>query len=187
MIRSTIAVFFMAAVGIANAQAAQPAKSAQPPIPPAKQQLVQKIVELLHVDGLGVTMLQDPVGKAIGQARVTLQARAPADRHEAAMRDIAMEAKKFMDEATPIVMGSAQKHIPSTVMPLLAERFTEDELRQIITMLESPVKHKFEALVPEMKKALGEKLAADTKPVIDPKMEELTQRIGMRLRTAVTP
>lgn len=187
MIRSAIAVFFMAAVGIANAQAAQPAKSAQSPIPPAKLQLMQKIVELLHVDGLGVTMLQDPVSKAIGQARVTLVARAPADRHEAAMRDITSEAKKFMDEATPIVRTSAQKHIPSTVYPLLAEKFTEDELRQIIAILESPVKQKFEAIVPEMQKTLGEKLAAETRPVIDPKMENLTQRIGLRLRTAVTP
>ena len=187
MIRSAIAVFFVATVGIANAQAAQPAKSAQAAIPPAKQQLIQKIVELLHFDSLGVAMLQDPVGKTIGQARVTLQARAPADRHEAAMKDIATEAKKFMDEATPIVKGAAQKHIPSTVVPLLAEKFTEDELRQLVAILESPVKNKFEELVPEMKKALGEKLAADTGAVINPKMEDLTQRVGLRLRTAVAP
>lgn len=181
MIKSSIAVFVIAAASVATAQAAQPAVS------PVKQELVQKIVQLMHVDNLGVTMLQEPVAKAMGQARVTLQARAPADRHEAAMRDIAADAKKFMDEATPIVKGSAQKHIPATVVPLLAERFTEDELRQIIAMLESPVKRKFEAVVPDIQKALGEKIAGETRAVIDPKMEDLTQRIGMRLRTAVTP
>lgn len=181
MIKSSIAVFVIAAASVATAQAAQPAVS------PAKQELVQKIVQLMHVDNLGVTMLQEPVAKAMGQARVTLQARAPADRHEAAMRDIATDAKKFMDEVTPIVKGSAQKHIPATVVPLLAERFTEDELRQIIAMLESPVKRKFEAVVPDIQKALGEKIAGETRAVIDPKMEDLTQRIGMRLRTAVTP
>ena len=42
-----------------------------------------------------------------------------------------------------------------TVAPLLAERFSEDELRQIIAILESPVKRKFEDMIPEMQKTLG--------------------------------
>jgi uncharacterized protein len=186
MIKSSIAGFMIAAATLANAHAAPPSQSAQV-ASPAKQELAKKIVQLMHIENLGVTMLQEPVVKAMGQARVTLQARAPAERHEAALRDIAEDAKKFMDEATPLVTNSAQKHIPSTVIPLLTERFTEDELRQIVAMLESPVKKKFEALVPDIQKTLGEKIATDTRAVIDPKMDNLTQRIGMRLRTAVTP
>jgi hypothetical protein len=42
-------------------------------------------------------------------------------------------------------------------------------------------------MMPEMQKALGEKLAAETGPVIDPRLQDLKQRIGLRLRTAVTP
>ncbi|GAB3549506.1 hypothetical protein GCM10027343_31390 [Noviherbaspirillum agri] len=187
MIKSSIAGFLLAAVTVANAHAAPPAQSGQAAASPAKKELANKIVELMHIENLGVSMLQEPVAKAMGQARVTLQARAPAERHEAALRDIAEDAKKFLDEAAPIVKGSAQKHIPATVIPLLAERFTEDELRQIIAMLESPVKKKFEAIVPDIQKSLGEKIASDTRATIDPKMEGLTQRIGMRLRTAVTP
>lgn len=187
MIKSSIAGLMLAAASVAGAHAAPPAQSPQQASTPAKQELAKKIVELMHIENLGVTMLQDPVAKAMGQARVTLQARAPADRHEAAMRDIAADAKKFMDEATPIVKGSAQKHIPATVLPLLVERFTEDELRQIVAMLESPVKKKFESVVPDIQKNLGEKIAGETRAVIDPKMENLTQSIGMRLRTAVNP
>lgn len=187
MIKSSIAGLMLVAASVTTAHAAPPAQSTQPAASPAKQELAKKIVQLMHIENLGVTMLQDPVVKAMGQARVTLQARAPAERHEAALRDIADDAKKFMDEATPIVKGSAQKHIPSTVIPLLVERFTEDELRQIISMLESPVKKKFETVVPDIQKSLGEKIAGDTRAVIDPKMENLTQRIGMRLRTAVNP
>lgn len=182
MIRSTVAIVILAAAVIAQA-----AQAAQPAISPAKQELIQNLVNLMSVDNMGITMLQDPVANALGQARVTLQSRVPAERHEAALRDIAADAKKFMDEAAPIVRTSAQKHIPSTVVPLLAEKFTEDELRQIIAMMESPVKRKFEAMIPDLKKALGEKIAADTGSTINPKLHDLTQRIGTRLRTEITP
>lgn len=177
MIRTTVAIVILAVAGVAQA--------AQATISPAKQALIQKLVQLMSVDNMGVTMLQEPVGNALGQARVTLQSRVPAERHEAAIRDIAADAKKFMDEATPVVRSSAQKLIPTTIVPMLAEKFTEDELRQIIAMMESPVKRKFDELIPDMKKNLGEKIAADTGPTINPKLQELTQRIGTRLRTEV--
>lgn len=79
------------------------------------------------------------------------------------MRDINANAKKFMEETTPVVKASTQKLIPLTLGPLLSERFTEGELRQLVVVLESPVKHKFETRIPEMKKVLGEKIASDTR------------------------
>lgn len=177
MIRSTVAIVILSLAGAVHA--------AQPTIAPAKKELIEKLVQIMSVDNMGVAMLQEPVASALGQARVTMQSRIPAERHEATMRDIAVETKKFMDEATPIVKNSAQKLIPTTIVPLLSEKFTEDELRQIIAMMESPVKQKFEALIPDMKKSLGEKIAADTGPAINPKIQELTQRIGTRLRTEI--
>ncbi|HZW23291.1 DUF2059 domain-containing protein, partial [Noviherbaspirillum sp.] len=129
----------------------------------------------------------DPVTDAVGQARAVIQGRVPTERRDAAMRDVAAEAKKFLDENSPVVRASAQKLVPTTVAPMLAEQFTEDELRQIIAILESPVKKKFEALVPDMQKALGEKVAADSRPTIDPKLNQFRERISARLRTAITP
>jgi hypothetical protein len=180
MFRSTIAIALIAAAGAASA-------AGTPSVPPAKQELVQRVLQLWQVDSIGQNMLSEPVTEAVGQARAMLQGRAPVDKRDAAMRDIAADAKKFIEDTTPVVRSSAQKLIPTTVAPLLAEKFTEEELRQIIAILESPVKKKFESLVPDMQKALGEKLAADTRPAIDPKLEDLRQRIGLRLRTAIMP
>ena len=101
------------------------------------------------------------------------------------MKEIAGDVKKFLDENSPVIRTNTQKLTSSTVAPILTEKFTEEELRQLITILESPVKKKFETLVPDMQKALGEKLAADTRSTIEPKLEELRQRIGSRLRTAM--
>lgn len=156
-------------------------------IPPAKQALVNRVLQLWQIDTIGQSMLQAPVSDAVQQARAMLQGRAVPDKRDAAMTDIVGEARKFMEETTPIARASADKLIPTTVAPLLAERFTEEELKQMVAILESPVKKKFEAMVPELQKKLGESVAADTRAVIDPKLKGLQERIGLRLRAAVTP
>jgi len=179
MIKSSLAIALIAVAGVASA-----ATSA---VPPAKQELVQRVLQLWQLDAIAQGMLQEPVTEAVGQARSMLQGRATVEKRDAAMKDIAADAKKFLDENAPLVRNNAQKLIPTTVAPMLAEKFSEEELRQIIAILESPVKKKFESLVPDMQKALGEKLAADTRPQIDPKLEDLRQRIGTRLRTAIMP
>ncbi|MGO4379803.1 DUF2059 domain-containing protein [Pseudoduganella sp. RAF19] len=169
-----------AALAVAGA-----AQAAGAPIPPAKQELVNKVLKLWHMESIGESMLQQPVGSAVQQARVVLQGRVAPEKRDAAMKDIVEDARKFMDENKAVTTASAQKLIPTTIAPLLAERFTEDELKQIIVILESPVKAKFEAMVPELQKKLGESIAADTRSVIDPKLQGLEQRIGTRLHTAV--
>ncbi|AVR95778.1 DUF2059 domain-containing protein [Pseudoduganella armeniaca] len=156
-------------------------------IPPAKQALVNRVLQLWQIDTIGQSMLQAPVSDAVQQARAMLQGRAAPEKRDAAMTDIVGEARKFMEETTPIARASADKLIPTTVAPLLAERFTEEELKQMVAILESPVKKKFEAMVPELQKKLGESVAADTRAVIDPKLKGLQERIGLRLRAAVTP
>ncbi|WP_019143241.1 hypothetical protein [Noviherbaspirillum massiliense] len=181
MFKSIFAVITLIAIGSTTAQAA-PAGA-----PATKQELAQRVVQLWHVEDIGQSMLQAPVAESVQQARVMLQGLASPERREPAMKDVTEEAKKFMDETSPLVRTTAQKLIPTTVLPILTERFTEEELRQIVAILESPVKRKFEEMVPEMQKALGEKLASDARPVIEPKLQDLKQRIGLRLRAAVTP
>lgn len=166
------------------ATAATPAAAS---IPPAKQALVERVLKLWNIDTIGQSMLQVPVADAVQQARAMLQGRAAPEKRDAAMADIVGEAKQFMADATPITRSSADKLIPATIAPLLAERYTEEELRQLIAILESPVKKKFEAMLPEMQKTLGEGVAADTRSVIDPKLQGLKEKIGLRLRAAVTP
>jgi len=161
--------------------------AAAAPVPPAKQALVDKVLALWNIDGIGESMLQQPVGNAVNQARAMLQGRAAPDKRDAAMADIVKEAKAFMADATPITRASADKLIKTSLAPMLAERFSEDELKQLIAILESPVKKKFEGMVPEMQKTLGEGVAADTRAVIDPKLQALQEKIGLRLRAAVTP
>lgn len=182
-LKTIVTIAIVALYGaVTAATAAAPAAAS-----PAKQELVQRVLQLWHMENIGQSMLQVPVSDAVQQARAVLQGRAAADKRDAAMSEIAGEAKKFMDDSSPVVRASAQKLIPTTIAPLLAERFSEDELRQMVAILESPVKRKFETMLPEMQKTLGEGVAADTRAVIDPQLQDLKQRIGLRLRSAITP
>lgn len=185
MFKSAIAITLIVVAGAAGAAGApQPASQ---PVPPAKQELVQRVLQLWQIDVLAQSMLQEPIADAVGQARAVIQGRVPTERRDATMRDVSEEAKKFLDENGPLVRSRAQKLVPVTVAPILAEKFTDDELREIIRILESPAKKKFEEMMPAMQKALGEKLATDTRATIDPKLDDFRQRISTRLRTAVTP
>ena len=63
-------------------------------------------------------------------------------------------------------------------------RDSETELKQIIAMLESPVNRKFQSMGGDMQRAIAEKLVAETKPQIEPKLRALEQVVSKRLNTA---
>lgn len=192
-----ITVFAAATVALTGTASGQTATAATAPaaasapvaatVSPEKQKLIDHVEQLMHVETVGYMMLQKPVEESLRQSRSLLQGRVSAETQDAAMKDINGYAKKFLLDTKPVIEASVKKLIPTTVTPMLAKNFTEDELRQIIAILESPVKAKFESLAPDMEKSLGEKIAADAGSTINPKMTELTQQIGLRMRTAVNP
>jgi len=156
-------------------------------VSPEKQKLINHILELWHVENVGLIMLQKPVEESLRQSRSLLQGRVSSELQEATMKEINQDTIAFVKETAPIVLDSAKKLIPSIVSPMLAEKFSEEELRQIIAILESPVKSKFEKVAPEIEAALGKKIATENGAKINPKMGELTEKIGMRMRNAITP
>lgn len=154
-------------------------------VPPEKEALVQHVLDKLALESVGVQMLQAPVADMLQQSRVLIQTRVPADKQEAAMKDVTAEAGKFMQEEVPILRTSTQTIVQADVAPMLAQKFSADELKQLAAILDSPVLAKFEALVPDLKKTVGENLAKANQAQIKPKMADLQNRVGMRLRTAV--
>jgi hypothetical protein len=67
---------------------------------------------------------------------------------------------------------------------VLDERFSEDELRQLIATLENPAWRKFQGAANDMQRAMVERLVADTKGQVDPKLQALQKAMGDRLRAA---
>ena len=149
----------------------------------AKNELVVKILQLQRpaIENIGTALAQQPAQTMMQGASVALQTRVAPDKREAVAKEIQADLKKYADEAVPLLREKAVKLAPTTIGPLLEEKFTEDELRQLIAIMESPVNKKFSQLNGDMQKALGEKLVAETRSVIEPKVKALDLTIGKRL------
>ncbi|MBL8330473.1 MAG: hypothetical protein JNJ71_16675 [Rubrivivax sp.] len=154
--------------------------------PGGKKELALKIVQLQQpaVEGLARQMVEAPAAQLLQQAGQAVQQRVAADRRESVWQDIQADARRYVDDALPTVRDRALKLAPTTLAPLLEERLSEDELRQVLQImqqLDSPVYRKYLALSPDLQKALGEKLVAETRAQVEPKMQTLQSNVAKRL------
>ena len=155
---------------------------------PAKLELINKVLQLQQpmVDATVRQLAQQPVLQLMQPVGSAIQFRVPAEKREALAKDIQVDLKKYMDEITPLLSDRTKKLAQVEVGGLLDSRFTEDELRQLIAALESPLIRKFSQLVPEMQKALVEKVVADTKSQVEPKLKALSQAIEKRVNAVAS-
>jgi hypothetical protein len=160
-----------------------PAFCAQAQSTPEKKALAARIVKTQQaaIEGAGRALAERPAMAMLDQAGAALQTRIAPDKREAVGKDIQADVKKYLDEAVPLVRDRAVKLAPQTVGALLEEKFTEDELKQLAGMLESPAYNKYLQLGGDMQKSLVEKLVADTRGAIEPKVKALELAVGKRL------
>jgi hypothetical protein len=174
---ATVAALFLSFA--AHAQSAAP-------IDPEKQKLIDHLLTLFHPENEVIIQAQRVGTNALEQANLGLQGRVSKDRQEKAMKDIGTDVQKYVDTTTPLVSTSAKKFANPAVAPMLAQNFSADELRQIIAMLENPVKGKFEKLVPDMERAVGEKVSAEVGPELNKQITTLKTNVGLKMRAAAS-
>ncbi|HOE42341.1 MAG TPA: DUF2059 domain-containing protein [Rhodoferax sp.] len=167
----------------AQAQSA-PAQSSQ-----AKKDLVARVLVLQQssIELTGQALVERPAQQMLQQAGLALQTRVPAEKREAVAKLVQDDVKKYLDETAPLVRQQAVKLAPTTIGPLLEEKFNEDELKQLIAFMESPVNRKYLQMGNELQKALGEKLVAQTQASVEPKVKALEQAIVKHLGLPPAP
>lgn len=190
MLRRFTAAVLLATVATVHAQAPSPAPGPGAPAPappsapasPAKKELVARVLQLLQpaIEGVAKQLAEQPAMQLQQGAAAALQ-RMPTERREALARDLEADLRKYVEEVVPMARERAVRLAPSTIGPLIEERFSEDELRQIVALLESPVNRKFQQTFPEMQRALAEKLVAETRSEIEPRVRALDQTMAKRL------
>ena len=163
--------------------AATCAVSAQAQSTPAKKEIVARILKVQQpgMEGLERNLVEQPAAEMLDRAGAALPQRVPADKREAVAKDIQNDVKKFVDESVPLVRDRVVKIAPTTIGVMLEEKFTEAELKEIAALMESPTFAKFQAMGGELQRTLIEKLVADTKPQIEPKLRGLEETIARRL------
>lgn len=175
---SALALAVVATLAVSSAVMAQSAAST-----PAKKELVAKVLLLQQpaIEGLATQLAQQPAAQLMQGAGLALQTKVAADKREAIAKEIQADLKKYAEEAVPLLRANAVKLAPSTIGVLLDEKFTEEELKQLIAIMESPVNRKFGQMNGELQKSLGEKLVAESRGVIEPKIKALEQTVSKRL------
>lgn len=167
--------------------AAAPApEAAAAPSSPAKKELVQRILKLQQpgIERLATAMTEDPAVVLGGRASEIIAAKVPKDKQEAVAKEIQGEMQKYLKDTVPQVRKSAQQLAPVTIGPMLESKFSEEELRQVVALLESPAYAKYQQLSGEMQQALQAKLVADTRGTVEPRVQALEKAVGERLNAA---
>jgi hypothetical protein len=179
MFKLWIASALMVSAAAALAQSAVSATS-------SKKELVARVLTLQQpgIEAMAKQLVEQPAMQLMQRAGAALQ-RIPAERREALARDIEADVRQYVEDLTPLVRARAVKLAPTTIGALLEERMSEEELRQVIALLESPVNRKLQQMAPEMQRSLGEKLVAEMRGEVEGRVRALDSGVAKRL--GITP
>ncbi|MBN8494822.1 MAG: DUF2059 domain-containing protein, partial [Burkholderiales bacterium] len=156
---------------------------------PAKKELVQKLLTLQQpgIEAAARNMVERPAAMMLQEAGRVLQTQFPADKREGIGKTIEADAKRYVDEAFPPVRDRALKLAPTTIGAALEEKFSEDELKQLVAWFESPVNKKFQQVSGEMFGSFMQKLGTESRPLIEPKLQTLEQKVRTALGAPAAP
>jgi len=154
-----------------------------------KKELVQRVLALqqAELENVARGLVERPAAQMMQEAGLALQRQVAPEKREAMGKAIEAEVKKYIDESYPLVRERAIRLAPSTIGAVLEEKMSEDELRQLVAWLDSPVNKKYQQLGPDMRNAFIQKLLTDARPVVDPKVQALDGRIRTILGLPAPP
>ena len=147
-----------------------------------KKELVQKILAQQQpvIEGTANAIVQQPVIRMMQAAGQALQ-QMPADKRDAAAKRIDADAKKFVDEASPVLRERALKLAPTTFGAALEEKFSEAELKELLAWFESPVNKKYQQVAPELQNGFVQQLQTEAGNLLDAKLKALQKRVATTL------
>ena len=154
-----------------------------------KKELAQKAIQLQQseIESVARDVVERPAVRMEQEAALAIQRQVPAEKRDAVGKAIDAEVRKYLAESYPLVRERALRIAPTTIGAVLEDKLSEDELRQLIAWLESPVKRKFEQLGPDARNGFIKQLLAESQPVVDPKLTALDGRIRVILGLPPAP
>jgi uncharacterized protein len=187
--KSLLAALVLGTALAANAQAPAAPSATTATSSPAKKELVARILKHQEpaVQAIARSLVEQPAMDLMQDVSRALPARVPKDKQDAVAKDIQADVKKYLDDAVPYVQARALKIAPETIGASLEQKFSEDELKQLIGILESPVFIKYQQMGDDLRKQFADKLVADTRSTIEPKVHAMEESVAKRLGVGTTP
>lgn len=91
-----------------------------------------------------------------------LQSNVPPAKMEQAKEGLNTELKKYFDDVSKTINGKVGKVSSSALIPAYMERFTLDELKQLVAFFESPAIKKYQSAAPELGSLFVKQLIEET-------------------------
>jgi hypothetical protein len=96
----------------------------------------------------------------------------PKARQAKASEDINAELAKFAADANKIITAKVGQANSEALVPMYMEKFTADELRQLVAFFESPVVNKYKAATPDLVGGFVKKLVDVTQTDIQARAKQ---------------
>ncbi|MET0332798.1 MAG: hypothetical protein ABW190_00890 [Rhizobacter sp.] len=175
-----IGLALVAATTFANAQS-----TAIPgaPASAAKKELIQRLLVIQQpaLESMTRDLIERPARQMMGAAEEALETRVAPEKRPEAVKKIQDLLAKYRDETTPIVKDRAAKIGQASLGPVFEEKYTEDELKQLLAALEAPAYKKFQQSLPELTNTYAQSVVKDLEPTVQPKIKALEQGVASAL------
>ncbi|WP_423599612.1 DUF2059 domain-containing protein [Roseateles sp. MS654] len=154
----------------------------------SKKDIIAKILKIQQpaIEALTIGVLSRPVNELAAKAAPQLR-NVPEAKREAVAKQIDADLRKFLDDNAKPLVEKGVKLAPSTMGVALDEKFTEDELKQLLAWLESPVSKKFAESSQELQTLYTKKLIDDNSKQLDEKFTALQQNVAKQLGIETSP
>ncbi len=148
-----------------------------------KKEWVQRLMQVpaYNPNEIARTLVLNPAQQLMAQAS-QVGGNVPADKREAVSKAIDAAAKKYVDEALPLARAEALKLTPAFAASI-EEKYTEEDLKVLVTWFESPTYKKAQQATPELQNGFAQKLGPASGPAVEPKIKELEAA----MRAALAP
>ena len=111
-----------------------------------------------------VNQLADSASQEILQSwGPKLQANVPKEKMEAARKSLNTELVSYFDDVSKLISARTGKISTDALIPAYMQRFTLDELKQLVAFFESPAVKKYQLAAPELGNAFVQQLVEATR------------------------
>lgn len=142
----------MAGAQAQSASTAAGGSTAAAPSSDTKRELAGKLVQLQRgpeMERTAFQLVSSAINPLIAKWSPKLEAL-PKASMEKARDQLNTELKALGEKTRTVIEAQMQKSAEDKLLPAYVERFSEDEMRQLISMFESPVFRKYQEIAPDL-------------------------------------